>query len=348
MQVQRIDNQRPAAKGLVTVKLCGNVIEVRHCAHGPPEMVIQKLNEDEYLNLRTGAVEQFHHTANRAENITSVSQSLRNLRDIINANLTDPEMALWVTLTYKENMKDTQRLYEDFHAFIKRFRRYLKREGHPPAEYIAAAEPQGRGAWHLHCLFLFSGKAPFIPNSDMARIWGHGFTKTKSLKGVDNPGLYLTAYLGDMELTEAVNAGHFKAGRLGESKDKSKAVIKGARLHLYPSGFNLYRCSRGVKRPEVWQTTEQAAQKIIGTAPLTYEKTIALTDSEGQTINVINYRQYNRARAEKQAGKATAGQVDEAEAGTGDSGAKSKNGAAKPTLPLTPKNPMSVPQNTPF
>ena len=314
----------------------------------PPAITIKKLSADLYADKRTGEVKEFQHHDSRAGDKASVSQSLRKLRDLINANLENPETALWVTLTYRENMTDPARLYEDYRRFWLRFKYYLNKQNHPPAEYIIAAEPQGRGAWHLHCLFLFPEKPPFIPNSDMARIWGHGFTKTKSLKGVDNPGLYLTAYLGDMELTEAVNAGHFKAGRLGESKDKSKAVIKGARLHLYPSGFNLYRCSRGVKRPEVWQTTEQAAQKIIGTAPLTYEKTIALTDSEGQTINVINYRQYNRARAEKQAGKATAGQVDEAEAGTGDSGAKSKNGAAKPTLPLTPKNPMSVPQNTPF
>lgn len=323
MEIQRIDNQRPTPKAAVTVKLCGNVIEVRHSAHGPPEITIQKLNEDEYIDLRTGVVELFQHTTSRAENTASVAQSLRNLRDIINTNLTDLSTVLWVTLTYKENMMDTQRLYEDFHAFIKRFRRYLKREGQPPAEYIAAAEPQGRGAWHLHCLFIFPDKAPFIPNAHIATLWGHGFTKTKSLKGVDNPGLYLTAYLGDMELTEAVNAGQFKAGRLGESKDKSKAVIKGARLHLYPSGINLYRCSRGVKRPEVLHMTEGEAQEIIGTASLTYEKTIAVRDSEGQTVNIINYRQYNRARAEDQAETAAVEQPGESEAEATDSGAKS-------------------------
>ena len=68
-----------------------------------------------------------------------------------------------------------------------------------------------------------------------------------------------TAYLGDMELSEAVTAGQFKAGQLAEAKNKSKAVIKGARLKLYPPSFNLYRCSRGVKRPEVCETTEQVA-----------------------------------------------------------------------------------------
>lgn len=324
MQIQRIENQRPAPKAPVTVKVCGHVIEVRHSVHGPPEIIIQKLNADEYIDLRTGVVELFRHAASRAEDKASVAQSLRNLRDIINANLTDPETALWVTLTYKENMKDPVQLYEDFHAFIKRFRRYLKREGHPPVEYIAAAEPQGRGAWHLHVLLLFPDKAPFIPNAHMAKLWGHGFTKTKSLKGVDNPGLYLTAYLGDMELTEAVMSGTTR-GKLGEveaedeqGRKVKKAVIKGARLHLYPPGFNLYRCSRGVKRPQVLYMTEGEAQEIIKDAPLTYEKTIAVTDREGQTLNVINYRQYNRARAEDQAGKATVEQPGEPEAGPTD------------------------------
>ena len=37
---------------------------------------------------------------------------------------------------------------------------------------------------------------------------------------------------------------------------QKKAIVKGARLHLYHSGFNLYRCSRGVKRPEVEEMTE--------------------------------------------------------------------------------------------
>lgn len=251
-----------------------------------------------YLDKRTGEVKAVQHHASRAEDKASVSQSLRNLRDLINANLEAPETALWVTLTYRENMTDPSRLYEDYRRFWQRFKYFLGKRGHPPADYIIAAEPQGRGAWHLHCLFLFPDKAPFIPNTDMARIWGHGFTKTQSLKGVGNPGLYLTAYLGDMELSEAISAGQFKAGRLAETKDKSKAVIKGARLRLYPPGFNLYRYSRGVKRPEVCQMTEQEAQTEISGMLLTYEKTISITDEGGTIRNVINYRTYTRSPAE--------------------------------------------------
>lgn len=78
-----------------------------------------------------------------------------------------------------------------------------------------------------------------------------------------------------------------------ETTDKRKAIIKGARLKLYPTGFNLYRCSRGVKRPEVWQTTEGAAQAEIAGKPLVYEKTISITDESGTQRNILNYRAYS-------------------------------------------------------
>lgn len=193
----------------------------------------------------------------------------------------------------RENMMDPKRLYKDFHAFWKRLGRYLEKRNYPKTEYIAAAEPQGRGAWHLHCLFLFEQKAPYIPNTEIARLWSHGFTKTKSLKGITNPGLYLTAYLGDMELTEAAKAGTIQDGRPAETADKSKAVIKGARLKLYPSGFNIYRCSRGIKRPEVWEAAEEEAQAEISGMALIHEKTVSLTDESGTLRNIINYRTYS-------------------------------------------------------
>lgn len=292
MNVKQIDDVRPDRKDIVTVKRMGAVTEIRYMRSnaGTP---IQKIDADHGLDMRTGEIIEYHHNSSRIGDKSSVRQSLKRLRDIINANLENPDYALWVTLTYRENMTDTKQLYRDFHAFWKRFGRYLKKDGRRAAEYITAAEPQGRGAWHLHCLFLFSERAPFIPNTEMERIWGHGFTKTQSLKGVSNPGLYLTAYLGDMEVTEAIRAGTFRDGRVVETTEKRKAVIKGARLKLYPTGFNLYRCSRGVKRPEVWQTTEEAAQAEIAGKPLVYEKTISITDESGTQRNIINYRTYS-------------------------------------------------------
>lgn len=297
MKVDRIKDVRPAPADEVTLKTAGNVMEIRYASNTAGSPII-KLDKDHGVDTRTGEVIDYQHNQNRAGDMASVAQSLKRLRDVINANLEKPDRALWVTLTYAENMTDTKRLYKDFHAFWKRFLRYLKRAGHPHAEYIAAAEPQGRGAWHLHCLFLFPGKAPFIPNADIARVWRHGFTKTKSLQGIDNPGLYLTAYLGDMELTEALNSG-IKRGKLVEVEVKGKgkkAIVKGARMKLYPPGFNLYRNSRGVERPTVYKVTEEQAREYVGDAPLTYEKTVAVTDGSGEIQNVVNYRTFTRKK----------------------------------------------------
>lgn len=285
----------------VTLKESGNILEIRVMAanHG---LQIRKLDKDHGIDLRTGEIIEYQHNANRSENKGSVSQSLRKLRDLINSNLTDPSTALWVTLTYAENMTNPKQLYQDYRRFWQRFKYYLAKEGHPEPEFIAAAEPQARGAWHMHCLFLFPEKAPFIPNETMAKIWRNGFTTTKSLRGVDNPGLYLTAYLGDMELTEAEEAGIEKGFRKevtalnAGNKRVKKSVIKGARLHLYPSGFNLYRHSHGIKYSIVTNTTEAEAQAIVSSSPLIYEKKYLVNDNVGDIKNVIYYRQYNRAR----------------------------------------------------
>lgn len=301
MKVSKVPNERPQSPGTpVTLKITGNIMEIRYARSnfGSP---VRKVDADHGIDVRTGELIAYRHKTNRAESKGDAAQSLKRLRDLINTNLVNPDRALWVTLTYSENMTDTVQLYEDYRRFWQRFCYHLKKHSLSSAEYIIAAEPQGRGAWHLHCLFLFPAKRPYIPNADIARIWGHGFTKTKSLKGIGNPGLYLSAYLSDMELAEAISAGITKGHHITEAeiadeqgRNHKKAVIKGARLKLYPPGFNLYRCSRGVKQPTVYKTTEGKAQAFVGSTPLTYEKTVAVTDESGAVKNVVNYRVYTR------------------------------------------------------
>lgn len=308
MNIDRIPDKRPeSSKDLVTVKVTGNIIEIRYMKryYGAS---IRKASKRCGVNTRTNEPVEFQHNTNRAEDKASVAQSLKKLRDLINTNLTDPSTALWVTLTYAKNMTDEKQLYEDYRRFWQRYKYYLKKKNLPEAEYIIAAEPQARGAWHLHCLFLFENEAPFIPNDEMARIWknepkdkdkGKGFTKTKRLTGNDNPGLYLTAYLGDMELNDGTtNNDDEEVPTDSLSNRKKKSIVKGARMYLYPVGFNLYRHSRGVKYPTVIKnTTEAEAQKMVGFAKPDYEKTVGFFDENGEIVNFINYRQYNRARS---------------------------------------------------
>lgn len=147
MNISRIQDIRPEFPDTpVTVKRCGNVVEVRYMASNTPAIAIEKLTADLYADKRTGEVKEFQHHDSRAADKASVAQSLRKLRDLINANLKNPETALWVTLTYQENMTDPAQLYEDYRRFWQRFKYYLSKRGRPPAEYIIAAEPQARGA----------------------------------------------------------------------------------------------------------------------------------------------------------------------------------------------------------
>lgn len=298
------ENVRPKEYQEIRVKEMGNIIELMYSDRKNHEILIKKISDTEYIDLRTGEVKQCKQIENRAGNLNSVRQSLGRLRDLLNTNITDTSHCRWVTLTYAENMTDPKRLYEDFKKFNMRMRYALSKEGHK-YEYIVCMEPQGRGAWHAHLVMIFEGKAPYIDNKFMAETWGHGFTTTKKLEDVDNVGAYLTAYLGDMELDEYINLSDedkngmvFSEIREVEVKgsNEKKSIIKGGRLHMYPPKFNIYRPSRGIKKPVVSYETEKNAQKKVSAATLTFEKTIELSDSDSQFNNTINYRHYNLIR----------------------------------------------------
>ena len=80
----------------------------------PKGGVIRKLNKNTYVDTRTGVICKFKHTTTRMDDIKSIKNSMSNLRDLVNTNVTNAENCLWVTLTYKENMPDNKRLYTDF------------------------------------------------------------------------------------------------------------------------------------------------------------------------------------------------------------------------------------------
>ncbi len=298
MKIEKIPNTEPNPESSVQLKKTGNIFEIRTMSKAP-QMPIKKLDRDNFVNIKTGEVKGFKHTEKRTDNIKSVSQSLKQIRNYINTNITKPEKALFVTLTYAENMQDTERLYNDFRKFNMKLKYYLNKNKMPKYEYILVIEPQARGSLHAHLLLIFNEKAPFIPNNILAEIWGHGFVKIKSLKNIDNIGAYLSAYLGDMELGEAltVSSKEVKGFKLIKNDKKpSKAIVKGARLKLYPKGFRIFRKSKGIVPPEITDCTYSEAMHEIGNCALTYEKTIKISDDNGKTCNIINYRHYNKNR----------------------------------------------------
>lgn len=264
----------------------GNIIEVTTMLRKNGEAHIVKLNADEYVRLDDGEILEFQHSESRADLKQSLYRTFRTIRALVNANCTEPEKVRWITLTYAENMQDRERLYKDFKKFIQRFR---WRWG--SCEYIVVAEPQARGAWHMHALVFFPEKAPYIPNAELRECWGHGFVNVKSVKDVDNVGAYLSAYLGDIEVSMSSKDGVVKKFPDG-TKKKFK---KGGRLHLYPPGMNIYRCSRGVKRPkEYWAEAEQKEALTRSLEP-TYANRYEFINEQG-FHQIVQKEYYNRLR----------------------------------------------------
>lgn len=274
-----------------------HIIEVQHMLKKPTSPGIKKLNKNEYVNLESGEVLEFNHIENRSESYTSLRKTFKKLMYLINNNFTGSDNELFITLTYKKNMTDPDQLYLDMKRFIRRVNTNYGYMG--KIDYINVVEPQARGAWHCHILMKWDTKARvYVPNTKIAEMWGQGkIVKVKALREVDNIGAYLTAYLTDIPLDDYINGG----GNGGEhsieikTTPDGKKFVKGARLHMYPPGMNLYRCSKGIKAPISEYMTYKKAKEKVDSAKPTFSKTYEIT-TDDQLLNQITIEQYNLLR----------------------------------------------------
>ena len=179
---------------------------------------------------------------------------MKKLRRLVAHNFTGGANQLWITLTYRNHVTETAIVYMDFKAFIRRIRNQFGN-----VDYITVIEPQASGRWHLHVL-LKNDSELTIPNNDLAKMWGKGFTKTKRLRRADKVGNYLIAYLSNLQIGD-------------ESSDK-KSIVKGARLYMYPKGIRIYRTSRGIEKPlEITTTKGELMETYKINSPPTFSRT---------------------------------------------------------------------------
>ncbi len=273
---------------MVSMKSMGNISEISISDRQNGGATIVPVSKDEYVLVSTGELRQVeHHAINRTGNTRNLEKTMRSLADLINANVSpeNAECCRFMTFTYRENMQDAERLYKDFRNFNKRFKRYMEKLSRH-YEYIITIEAQARGAFHLHGIFIFSEKAPFIENAVLAEMWGFGFVSIIAMdKNIDDIGKYLVCYLKNLPVenddalpTEAVG-GSIKEV---QTNGKSKRIIKGARLKLLPVGIRIYRYSRGIKKPEVTKISYGEATEILsdGGFSKVNEYAVEITDIE--------------------------------------------------------------------
>ena len=233
----------------------GNTVEIT-TANGQQEQTIKVIEGKRYVNLETGEIHAMDTSNNsRLDNLKSTKQTMKKLRRIIAHNFTGGKNQLWITLTYRDHVIETAIVYRDFKAFIRRIRNQFGK-----VDYITVIEPQASGRWHLHVL-LKNDSELTIPNNDLAKMWGQGFTKTKRLRRADRVGNYLIAYLSNLQIGD-------------DEGSQNKAIIKGARLYMYPKGIRIYRTSRGIEKPlEITTTKGELIETYKINSPPTFSRT---------------------------------------------------------------------------
>jgi len=113
--------------------------------------------------------------------------SLRRTRSRISRLIdSNPDLKVFVTLTFAENIKELKEANIIFKKFIKRLKRKITN-----LKYLAVPEFQKRGAVHYHLLMNAE-----VANDKLAEIWQQGFVMINRVKHVNNLGMYISKYVG--------------------------------------------------------------------------------------------------------------------------------------------------------
>lgn len=232
---------------------------------------IIKLNATEFLDKRTGEVREFNAGNSRTNDRYQLMKTFSDARNRINYNIQEPEKVMFLTLTYKENVQDTEKVRRDF----DNFRRLFLKPTYGQHEYITALEPQGRGAWHLHVLLIFQDKLPYFDAKSVRKAWGKGAIRLERIDSVENAGAYLSAYLTDI---------------YNESEHMRE---KHARLSRYPKQCHIFRWSKGIKKPPETRISQAEFEALLRNASVQYQTCFSVTEKNDDTeraFTVYNQR----------------------------------------------------------
>ena len=286
-------------EAIVKVTTMKHIVEIQYLERVNKEAHIRKLDAERYVDLRDGDIRYFERTEHRGQLENSLRKTFNRLRELINTNFEGLPNELFVTLTYRGDLQtnDTKIVYTDFKNFMKRMK--YKYRNTSTIDYINVLEPHASGNFHMHVLMRFNDlNSIYIPNAELAELWGKGFVTVQSLQGVDNIGAYLSAYLADIEVPEENSKrleGHPDLVEK-EVNGSTKKFLKGARLVFYPTGVNIYRKSKGIKEAEKVKMKYKNAQKKVGAANPNFKYGVELIDEEKNFRNTLIKEQYNLKR----------------------------------------------------
>ncbi len=87
----------------------------------------------------------------------------------------NPDMQIFITLTFAENIIDTKRANYLFNQFVQKYNYHNQNN---KLKYLAVIEFQKRGAVHYHVLVN-----RFIAKNDLENFWKNGLTRIEKIRG---------------------------------------------------------------------------------------------------------------------------------------------------------------------
>lgn len=116
----------------------------------------------------------------------SSSRSAKNVRRLVNSNI--EKNSKFVTLTFEDDIRELK----DANYIFKKFKQRLEYQLKINLKYLCVPEFTKKGRVHFHVVFF---NLPFIKNTTLGMIWGHGFIKINKIDNCDNVGSYVAKYM---------------------------------------------------------------------------------------------------------------------------------------------------------
>ncbi len=241
---------------VVKFKIVGNEVVLRNINTCNTKATIKRIGNGRHINVRTGEIATETKQVKRGDSLYSLLESNLRLQDLIKENTIDTDHILLSTLTYAKKELDIRKVNEDFKVFIKYLRRNVVEFGN--IEYINTAELHSdKSSYHLHAILFFNeaNKSVFIPMQMLLRAWKKGSISVGKPKTKVEVYSYLTPHLSN------------------EVTDKNSHMHQKALLQMeLPAGQNLYRYSKGIKKPIIQADTYENVQKYLKSNGYVFEK----------------------------------------------------------------------------
>lgn len=203
----------------VTIKNYGHMIQVQNSSNKQQHLGnYRKQNGGKYRNIEKNEI--IVSKQNKYKILENVKREVVNAKDILLNNFCGNQNVLFITLTCDEPIVDFQEIRKCFRNFYNKLRR---KYGDLNYFYVIEVQKNRRDySLHIHLAIKHTSKKRFsIPDAEIQRMWGKGFTKTKRLKNIYE----ITSYF-------------------------FKDLLEEEALKVYKKYSHIFFCSSKLKRPE--------------------------------------------------------------------------------------------------